>query len=78
MEKGYYRCVYVMVQFKKEVDVASKEEKSDAEDDTNEDEMDDFVLDDKRERDKMMVLKEIMESWMIIKHCYILRGRMYI
>ena len=24
LEKGYYRCVYVMLQFKKEVDVESK------------------------------------------------------
>ena len=32
-EKGYYHCVYVMLHFKKEVGVESKEEQADVEDD---------------------------------------------
>ena len=39
-EKGYYRCVYVMLQFKKEVGVDSKEEQADVEDDPDYEEMD--------------------------------------
>ena len=35
-EKGYYRCVYVMIEFKKEVGVDSKEEKANVEDDPDE------------------------------------------
>ena len=36
LEKGYYRCVYVMLRFKKEVGVDSKKEQADGEDDTDE------------------------------------------
>ena len=36
LEKGYYRCVYVMLRFKKEVGVDSKEVQADGEDDTDE------------------------------------------
>ena len=50
LEKGYYRCFYVMLRFKKKVGVDSKEEQADVEDDPDEDEMDDVNLDDKRER----------------------------
>ena len=32
-EKGYYRCVYVMLQFKREVGVEIKEEQAGVEDD---------------------------------------------
>ena len=36
LEKGYYCCVYVMLQFKKEFGVNSKEEQEDTEDDPDE------------------------------------------
>ena len=49
-EKGYYRCVYVMLWFKKEVGVYSKEEQADVDDDTDEEEMAYINLDDDRER----------------------------
>ena len=50
MEKEYYRCVYVMLRFLKEVDVDSKEEQADVENDPDEEDMDDANLDDERER----------------------------
>ena len=58
MEKGYYCCVYVMIQFKKEVGVDSKEEQADVEDDPGEEEMDDENLDDERERHWRMVFED--------------------
>ena len=36
LEMGYYQCVYVMIRFKKEVGVDSKEEQADVEDDPDE------------------------------------------
>ena len=48
-DKGYYRCVYVMLQFKKEVVVDSKEEQADVEYDPDAEDMDDMHLDNKRE-----------------------------
>ena len=50
LEKISYLCVYVMLRFKKEVGVDSKEEQADVEDDTDEEDMDDVNLVDKRER----------------------------
>ena len=49
-EKGYYRCVYVLTQFKKEDGVYSKEEQADVEDDPDEEDMDDVNIDKERER----------------------------
>ena len=43
-EKGYYRCVYVMLQFKKEVGIDSKEGQADVEVDPDEDDMDDVNI----------------------------------
>ena len=40
-EKGYYLCVYVMLQFKKEFCVDSKDYQADVEDDPDEKEMED-------------------------------------
>ena len=40
LEKGYYLCVYVILRFKKEVGVDSKEDQAEVEDDTNEEETD--------------------------------------
>ena len=57
MEKGYYRCVYIMLWFKKEVGVDSKEEQEVVEDDPDEEDMDNFNLDDKRERHWRMVFE---------------------
>ena len=57
-EKGYYQFVYVILRFKNEVSVDSKEEQEDMEDDPDEEEMDDITLDDERERDWSMVFKD--------------------
>ena len=57
-DKGYYRCVYVMLQFKKDVSVDNKEYQADVEDDPDEEEMDDINLDDKRERHWRIVFEE--------------------
>ena len=46
LEKGYYLRVYVMLRFKKEFSVDSKDEQADVEDDTYEEDMDDVNLDD--------------------------------
>ena len=48
LEKGYYRCVYVMVRFKKEASVNSIQEQADVEDDTIDEDMDNVNLDDER------------------------------
>ena len=56
-EKGYYHCVYVMLQFKKEVGVDIKEEQADVEDDPDEEEMDDVNIDDERERPLRIVFE---------------------
>ena len=50
MEKGYHRCVYVMLRLKKEVGVDIKEDQEDVEDDTDEEEIYGVNLDDDRER----------------------------
>ena len=57
-EKGYYCCLYVMLHFKKEVGVDSKEEQADVEDDPDEEEMDNVNLDDERERQCRMVFED--------------------
>ena len=57
-EKGYYHCVYVMLWFKKEVGVDIMEDQADVEDDPDKEEMDDFNIDDERERHWRMVFKE--------------------
>ena len=57
-EKGYYRCVYVMLQFKKEVGVDSKEDQADVEDDTDKEETEDVNLNNERERQWRMVFKD--------------------
>ena len=49
LEKGYYSCVYVMLQFKKEVGDDSKQEQADVEDDTDVEEMENVNLYDERE-----------------------------
>ena len=49
-QKGYYRCVYVLLHLKKEDGVESKEEQAELENDPDEGEMDDGNIDDKRER----------------------------
>ena len=48
MEKGYYRCVYVMLRFGRTVGVDSKEDQADVEDGTYEEEMGAVNLDDER------------------------------
>ena len=42
LEKGYYLCVYVVLQVKREFSVDSKEDQSDMDDDPDEEDMDDF------------------------------------
>ena len=58
LEKGYYCCVYIMLQFWKEVGVYSNEEQSEVEDDPDEWEMYDVNLYDERGRHWRMVLKD--------------------
>ena len=58
LEKEYYRCVYVMIRFLKEVGVDSKEEQADVEDDPAEEDMDDANLDDERERHWRMLFED--------------------
>ena len=55
LEKGYYRCVYVMIRFKIDFGAESKEEQAGVEDDTDEKEMDNVNLDHERERHWRMV-----------------------
>ena len=50
MEKGYYCCVCVMLQFKTEVGVDSKDEQVDVDDDPDKEDTEDVNLDDERER----------------------------
>ena len=42
-EKGYYCCVYVMLQFKNEASIESKEEQADMGDDTDEEDTEDII-----------------------------------
>ena len=58
MKKGYYRCVYVMLRFKKEVGVDSKEDQVDMEDDPDEDDMDNANLEYDSECHLRMVFEE--------------------
>ena len=74
LEKGYYRCVYVMLQFKNEVGVDSKEDQAGVEDDPVEEEMDYVNLDDKRERHWRMVFEDNDGGWNMQRHCYMLIG----
>ena len=57
MEKGYHRCVYVMLRFKKEVGVDIKEEQVYVEDYPDEEEMDNVNLDAKRKLHWSMVFE---------------------
>ena len=57
-QKGYYRCVYVLLQFKKEDGVDSKQEQAELENDHDEEEMDDINIDNKRERHWRNVFKD--------------------
>ena len=58
MEKGYYHCVYVMLRFKKEVGVESKEDQAEVEDDPNQQDMEDAKLYDEKERHWRLVLED--------------------
>ena len=58
LEKGYYRCVYVMIRLKKEVVVDSKEDQADVEDNPDEEDTDDVNLDNERERHWRMAFKD--------------------
>ena len=58
-ETGYYRCVQVIVQFKNDVGVNSKEDQAEVEDDLDEEDMDDVKIQDERERHCSMVFKDI-------------------
>ena len=49
-KKGYYRCVYVLLKFKKEDGVDSKEDQEEVGNDPDEEEMDEVNIEDKRER----------------------------
>ena len=58
LEKVYYCCVYVMLRFKNEVGVYSKEEKADVEDDPDKEDMDDVNLENARGNHWRMVCEE--------------------
>ena len=57
-EKGYYRCVYVMLHFKREVGVDSNDEHADVEDNPDEEDTDDVNLDDEREHHWRIVFED--------------------
>ena len=61
LENGYYHCEHVMLRFKKEVDVDSKEDQAVVDDYPDEEETDDVNLDDERERQRRMVFEENYE-----------------
>ena len=42
--KGYYRCVYVLLQFKMEEQIDNKDEQTELENDPDEEEMDDVNI----------------------------------
>ena len=48
--KGYYRCVYVLLQFKTEDEIGNKEEQTELYNDPDEEEMDDVNIYEERER----------------------------
>ena len=77
MEKGYHRCVYVMLRFKKEVGVDIKEEQVYVEDYPDEEEMDNVNLDAKRKLHWIWCSRPVMEGWTMQRHCYMLRGEIY-
>ena len=57
-QKRYYQCVYVLLQFKVEDEIDSKEEQMELENDTDEEDMYDVNIDDKRERHWRNVFEE--------------------
>ena len=71
-QKEYYRYVYVILKFKNEDVVDSKEEKAELENDPDEEEMDDVNIDNKRERHWRNFPRTMKEVWMIRRHCYML------
>ena len=66
--KGYYRCVYVLIEFKNEDVFDSKEEQAEVENDPDEEEMDDVNIDDERERHWRFFLRKMKEVWMKRRH----------
>ena len=50
IHKGYYQCVYVLLQFKTEDKIDNKEEQMELENDPDEEEKDDINIDERRER----------------------------
>ena len=56
--KGYYVCVYVILQFKTEEKIDNNEEHTELENDPDEEEMSDVNIDDKRERHCRNVFEE--------------------
>ena len=70
-EKGYYRCVYVMILFKKEVGFDSRKEQVDLEDYPYEEEIDNINLEEERERHWRMVFEDndgLMENAKALLH----------
>ena len=76
-QKGYYQCVYVMIQFKKEVGVEINEEQADVYDDPDEEEVDDVNIDNNRERHWRMVFEDKEGGVDDKRHFYMLRGGIY-
>ena len=71
LEQGYYRCVYVMTSFNKDVGIESKEEQAYMEDDPDKEEMEYAKLDDEREHQWRMVFEENyggVDDWRELLH----------
>ena len=58
LEKGYYQCVYVMLRFKTEGGVDSKETQADVEDDPDDEDMDNVNLNNDREHHWRIVFED--------------------
>ena len=56
--KGYYRCVYVLIQLKTENKIDNKEEHTDLDNDPDEYDMDDVNINDERERHWINVFED--------------------
>ena len=76
-QKGYYRCVYVLLQLKTEEEIDIKEEQTELENDPDEEEMDDVNIDDKRERHWRKNSRTMKEVWMTRRRCYMLSVGVY-
>ena len=76
LERGYYSCVYVMMWFKKEVGVNSKEDQVDMEEDTGEEDMDNIIYGHEGTSLEDGVRMTMMEGWTMQRNCDMIIGVM--